>query len=256
MSVQAISWVLEHSRSTNTARCVLISIANHMGGDGSGWVYVDRICREANCSLNSYHRAVQWAEDNGELERVSHAGGSERVHIRHRPNMFRFPALAERPTHSAGCGTQNGEEGGTQIGDHPGTQNGEVNIGAVSRAVSRANTDGDVERVFAAWVTATGRSASKTRLSADRRKKIEARLKEGFDVDELIEAVQGVTLSDFHMGNNDRRQKYDDLTTVLRDGSQVEKFRDLFRNPPSAAHGPKAFDVIRGVVEGGFRELG
>jgi len=242
MSVQAISWVLEHSKSSNTARCVLISIANHMGGDGSGWVYVDRICREANCSLNSYHRAVQWAVENGELERVSHSGGSERVHVRHRPNMFRFPFLEERPT-------QIGGEGGTQFGDHPPTQNGEVNIGAVSRAVSRASNDGDVRKVFVSWCEATGRNESRVKLTKERLGKIKARLQEGYTVEDLTDAVKGVTLSSFHMGDNDQKQRYDDLTTVLRTGSQVEKFSSLWRNPPtSGPSSPKAFDVIRSVI--------
>jgi hypothetical protein len=247
MSVQAIGWVLENSKSSNTARCVLISIANHLGGDGSGWVYVDRICREANCSLNSYHRAIQWAVDNGELERVEHAGGYDRTHERHRPNLFRFPALSE-------CGTHFGGEGGTQNGGEGGTQNGEVNRGAVSRTVSKAKTNVDlgVSAVFAAWCEATGRDAARTKLTKDRRRKIEQRLGEGFSIQDLTAAVQGVALSPFHMGENDRRQKYDDIVTVLRDGSQVEKFRDLSLQGPVKSR-PKSFGAIMAAVESAER---
>jgi hypothetical protein len=249
MSVQAIAWVLEHSKSTNTARCVLISIANHMGGDGSGWVYVDRICSEANCSLNSYHRAVRWAEQAGELERVSHSGGSERVHSRHRPNLFRFPALSLRPT-------QIGDEGPTQIGYEGGTQNGEVNRGAVSRAVSRAETTSEVcARIFEVWCVATGRDSQRTKLTSQRISKIKGRLAEGFSEEDLCEAVRGVVFSPFHMGENKRKQKYDDLTTVLRDGGQVEKFQDLFRNPPVRSSGLGSLDLIRSVVGGDYDEL-
>lgn len=245
MSVQAIAWVLEHSQSTNTARCVLIAIANHLGGDGTGWVYVDRVLREANCSLNSYHRAVAWAEDNGELERLPYEGGYDRTHVRHRPNRFRFPAIAFE------CGTHSGDQGGTHSGEDRGTQNGDHNRGTVSKAVSKAkNTDAvsDSQRiVFQCWCVATGRDPERTKLTSDRRRKIAARLAEGFSADDLCEAVKGVTLSKFHMGDNDRRQRYDDLTTVLRDGSQVEKFRDLYRTGPVQAT-PKGFGAILAAV--------
>jgi hypothetical protein len=245
MSVQAIAWVLDHSQSTNTARCVLIAIANHMGGDGSGWVYVERVCHEANCSLKSYHRAVQWAIDEGELERVQHAGGGERTHVRHRPNLFRFPALSERPS-------QIGYQGGSQSDQYPGGQIDHVNNGAVSRAVSRAKKDvvvtADSTVVFDAWCEATGRDRARTRLTKDRLKKINERLGEGFDIDDLVAAVRGVALSPFHMGENERKQRYDDIVTVLRDGSQVEKFRDLYFSGP-VKNSPKGFDAILAAVD-------
>lgn len=244
MSVQAIAWVLESSASTNTARCVLISIANHMGGDGSGWVYVDRICREANCSLKSYHRAVQWAVDEGELERVQHSGGSERTHVRHRPNLFRFPALSE-------CPPQNVHEGTGQNDHLPTGQNDHLNKRAVSRAVSTINKDvvpsGEVACVFDAWCEATGRDKSRTKLTKERERKIRQRFDEGFSVEDLVGAVRGVTFSAFHMGQNDRKQKYDDILTVLRDGSQVEKFRDLFAAGPQVSE-PKGFEAILAAV--------
>lgn len=243
MSVQAIGWVLDHSKSTGAARCVLVAIANHLGGDGAGWVYVDRVCREANCSYPTYQRAVTWAVDNGELERVPYAGGGARTHVRHRPNLFRFPALVD------GCTPQSDKEGGYQIDNYPPPQSDNHNSGAVSRAVSTNEDTSETVSVFEAWVAATGRDVSKTKLTADRRKRIKARLSEGFSVDELCDAVRGVTLSEFHMGDNDRQQRYDDLTVVLRNGSQVEKFRDLWRNPPGRRR-PKAFGAIERAVLG------
>jgi thymidine phosphorylase len=114
--------------------------------------------------------------------------------------------------------------------------------------------------VFDAWCVSTGRDAARAKLTSERVKKITQRLAEGYSVDELVEAVNGVALSAFHMGENDKKQKYDDLTTVLRSGSQVEKFRDLFRDGP-VKRGPKSFATILSAVEkieqgmGGPREL-
>lgn len=247
MSVQAIAWVLEHSRSTNTVRCVLVSIANHMNGDGSGWVYVDRICREANCSIKSYHRAIRWAIDNGELERVEHAGGGERTHVRHRPNFYRFVAMDD------GRGGQIVEEGGGQFVQEGGGQVDDLNERAVSTAVSTVREKTVADDVFDLWVQVTGRDPLRTKFTPDRRRKVQQRLAEGFDFDELMDAVRGVTLSAFHMGDNAQNQRYDDLRIVMRDGAQVEKFRDLWRNPPQQRR-PRSFSTIAAAVgrmEGG-----
>jgi len=208
--VQAIAWVLEHSQSKGTARCVMVSIANHLGPDGSGWVHVSRVCAEAACSVQSYRRAVQEAEQAGELRRLPFEGGGARLHDRHRPNLFVFPALhdVEQPNHP------------------PET------VEAVTRLSSGVSDD--VNTVFQGWVEATGRDAARTKLTGQRKQRIAARMKDGYTTDDLVDAVRGVTLSEWHMGANDRRQRYDDLGTVLRDGAQVEKFRDLWRGKADA----------------------
>lgn len=93
MSIQAVSWVLEHSKSKASTRCVLIAIANNVGGDGEGWAYVDKVCAEANVHEDTYKDAVRWAIDAGELERDVREGGPRRMSGRYRPNLFRFPGM-------------------------------------------------------------------------------------------------------------------------------------------------------------------
>lgn len=199
MSVQAIAWVLERSEARGAHRCVLVSIANHVTPEGSGWVHVRRVCAEARCSPGTYARAVQEAVERGELVREVHAGGSVRMHDAHRPNLFTFPALTGQST-------------------------------GVSEAptVTESGPSGDVRDVFEAWLDATGRDTTRTRLTAQRRKKVEARLREGYDAGELLSAVRGISLSAWHRGDNDTGVRYDDLTVALRDGGQVERFAALW----------------------------
>lgn len=255
MSVQAISWVLDYSQSSGTVRCVLISIANHVNPDGTGWVYVERILKEANCSLKSYHRAVQWALDNGELERSAHEGGFETTHSRHRPNLFRFPKVAsevDKMAAAAGWGSQDDDEGDGQIDYPPPSQSDYLNKRAVNKAVSKAKRNialmDDEKKILDAWCDATGRKRGSVRMTPDRQRKILARLREGYTMEDLLDAVRGVALSPFHMGKNTQRQKYDDLVIVLRDGSQVEKFRDLYRSGPARSE-PQSFDAIKAAVD-------
>jgi hypothetical protein len=176
---------------------------------------------EANCSHDSYRRAVQQAVEAGELVREVHAGGSLRMHDAHRPNLFTCPGVAV-----GGLPTTHKPAGNALHGDleaNQGTSEG-------------STTDDDpVPGLFDLWVETVGRDPKRTRLTAQRRKKIQARLAEGYTVAEIEAAIRGVVLSGWHMGDNEQRTRYDDLTVICRDGSQVERFAGLTEDTPPAA---------------------
>jgi hypothetical protein len=58
-------------------------------------------------------------------------------------------------------------------------------------------------------------------------KAIAARLSEGYTGDDLIQAIDGMHKSPFHMGENDRGKRYDSLELCMRDGSKVQQFIEL-----------------------------
>lgn len=59
------------------------------------------------------------------------------------------------------------------------------------------------------------------------KRRVIARLKEGYSVVDLKLAIRGVLFSPFHMGKNDDAIIHDGLALICRDGSQVEKFKTL-----------------------------
>lgn len=68
MSVQAMSWVFDHSAARLGERLVLLAIANHAREDGSGaWPSVETIALEANLSESAAHRAIRRLEQSGQL---------------------------------------------------------------------------------------------------------------------------------------------------------------------------------------------
>lgn len=81
--------------------------------------------------------------------------------------------------------------------------------------------------VLEAWVEATGRDRTRTRLNAKRISAVQARLNEGYTLEDLVGAVRGIAQSRWHMGDNPGRKRYDDMLVAIRDGERVEKFRDL-----------------------------
>ena len=89
-----------------------------------------------------------------------------------------------------------------------------------------------VASVFDHWKTVMNHP--KSSLDAKRRKLIAGRMKEGYGEDDLKSAINGCSKSAFHMGDNERQQRYDGLDLILRDASHIDKFLSLDRNPPVA----------------------
>lgn len=64
----------------------------------------------------------------------------------------------------------------------------------------------------------------KAHLDKKRERLIEARLKDGFSVDDLKLAIEGNKLSPFHQGQNDGGTIYDGIDLIFRDAAKVESF--------------------------------
>ena len=67
-------------------------------------------------------------------------------------------------------------------------------------------------------------------LTADRKRKIQARLKT-FTVDELVMAMKNIRASPFHCGENDRRQVYATPAFICRNDGQVDKWLKMEVKP-------------------------
>ena len=80
----------------------------------------------------------------------------------------------------------------------------------------------DVSRIFSYWQSALNHPTAK--LTAERKRKVEARLKEGYSVEQIIQAIDGCAASPFHRGQNDTGQVWDDLELICRNGSKLESF--------------------------------
>lgn len=85
-------------------------------------------------------------------------------------------------------------------------------------------------------------------------KKIQARLKEGFSVEDLIEAIDGCHRSEYHQGQNDQCKKYDSLELIVRDGSKVQQFIEINRTsgnelPPVSDRAMNGHRLLAGMDE-------
>jgi hypothetical protein len=103
MSVQALAWVLEHSRSEGNDRLVLISIANHASAVGhESFPGASTIAREARCSERTVYRSLAALVSLGELAYIRSGaplGGPKQVVGNRRPNLYWLPRIDGCPGH-------------------------------------------------------------------------------------------------------------------------------------------------------------
>lgn len=90
-----------------------------------------------------------------------------------------------------------------------------------------------VRQVFTHWQAEHNHPTAK--LDDKRRKRIQARLAQGFTAEELCKAITGAKFDTWLMGKNPSNKRYDGIDTLLRDAAQVEKLRDLSDNEHARA---------------------
>jgi uncharacterized phage protein (TIGR02220 family) len=90
-----------------------------------------------------------------------------------------------------------------------------------------------IQEVFSYWQQVMNHPRSK--LTDDRKKKVKARLMEGYTVEDIKKAINGCKASPHHMGQNEHQTIYDDLELICRKGSKLEFFMQKAERKP----GPK-----------------
>jgi len=94
----------------------------------------------------------------------------------------------------------------------------------------------EVSEIFSYWKATLNHP--KAKLDDKRSRSIKnAIIKLGYSVEEIKQAIDGCSLSPFHLGQNDEGKRYDDITLILRDATKVESFIDMSQRPPSSNPG-------------------
>lgn len=75
--------------------------------------------------------------------------------------------------------------------------------------------------IFDFWLDVMGKTG-RTAFSQDRKTPVQSRLKDGYSVEEIKQAILNCSKSEYHMTNG-----YNDLTLICRNASKLESFRDM-----------------------------
>lgn len=149
-----------------------------------------------------------------------------------------IPSDTRNTDNDNGSGSDNGSDNDndndnenkkkTDLGDKP-------PVSVISKA--------DCLIVFDHWKKTLNHPRAK--LDQKREKLIKSRIKDGYTVETLCDAITGCQLSPWHQGENKDNRTYDDLCLILRDGAHVDQFLRVKENPPNrnlSAQGRQAVD--------------
>jgi hypothetical protein len=103
LSVQAISWVIDHSKQKSNSFVVLLMIANHARSDGSGaWPSIRTLAKECRLSDRTVQRAIIALVKTREL-RVTHNKGPFGANLYDLPGVKLTPPVTDKV--EGGCQT-------------------------------------------------------------------------------------------------------------------------------------------------------
>lgn len=231
MSVDASAWAWRQPGLTRSEKLLLLAIADH--ADPAGECYPSRGRLAAMCGFES-------KDPNDAKRTVTKVARS----LERKVGLFRIP----RHRDSNGSQTSTLYRLPLEEGVASGTRGGgESDTGGVAArptpepsvepspeqtpptpSPEARGLSAEVEEVFAFWLETFGGTRKST---PKRRKAIEARLNEGFDVDYLKTAIKGCAGSAFHMKKGEHAERpgpvYSDLTLIARNPEQLEKFHEL-----------------------------
>ncbi len=87
-----------------------------------------------------------------------------------------------------------------------------------------------VKEIFDHWRWAMKSPRSKM---DDKRRAVIVKALKLYSVEDLKQAIDGCVISPFHMGANDRKEKYNGIDLILRDANKIEGFMGRAINPPA-----------------------
>lgn len=105
-------------------------------------------------------------------------------------------------------------------------------------------------QIYNHWKTTMGKNGS-TKFTDGRRSKIKARLREGYTIDQIKTAIDNCKASEFHMGGNENKTVYNDITLICREGSKLEQFMDNLSTPEN--DGPRDLSHLDEFLDPEYR---
>lgn len=208
MSLDAIMWVWDSKEPASpTDRAVLLALARHADMDGRRiWPSVQRIVRMTGLSKRTVQDARRRLLEAGHIEEVGH-GPKGTVH-------YLITGMQESAEAASDAAAQSGESrAGVQESARDDASAAPESSGKVRGQQKENPPSSPRDTVWAHYVSVM--APRRTQLDPEGGRIIDEALRVA-TVDECCGAIDGCAASPFHMGENDRRKKYNGLSHILR----------------------------------------
>lgn len=116
------------------------------------------------------------------------------------------------------------------------------------RASGEKDGNGEaVKRIFETWQKRSGHVRAK--LSPGRRKKIAARLREGYSEADVLRAIDGALASAYHVENG-----YDDIELICRSAEKLEQFMNKAGSAPTGVLAETKLEALSRAAREALKE--
>lgn len=180
---------------------------------------------------------IEWVHDFDDWQaepRHDPTGSLRQKRYRDRQKQTSRRDVTEPVTGDVTGDVNNGGEVEVEEKNPPTPQGASVDPDRIDQAQQRVKKEA-IQRVFDAWIEATGKTGRT--LLDDKRRRLIRRALDRYPVEDVLDAVRGWRRSPHHRGENDSSTTYNDLGLLLRDGEHIERFRDLERSAPGPTNG-------------------
>ena len=103
--------------------------------------------------------------------------------------------------------------------------------------------DANAESIFSFWCSTMDKQ--KSAFSKARKKNVIDRLKEGYSIEEIQQAIVNCSNTPHNMGQNENRKVYDDIELICRSPEKLEQFRDNAGTLNQSNHNHKNEEMLR-----------
>lgn len=162
---------------------------------------------------NEHQRSADEIRERRDRDRERKANGR-------RPDSSGSPRGQVADSHTDNSRTPHGQaEESSRVRDRAASPEGRRQKAEGRQVKTSAALRADVVECFTYWQDRCGHPQAK--LTADREAKIKARLREGYSVQEIRQAINGAARGAFV---NDAGKRFDDIELICRKGSKLEDF--------------------------------
>ena len=233
MSITAIRWAWEAPIKAGP-KFVLVALAEHANDNGDCWpslATLSRKCGMSRSCVSVHLKQLENAKFITKSYRRKHEG--RRASNLYKLSINAHPESLSKELQRPDPGNIDPESGPRLVQDLDGYINHHKET-PKNQSKKFVSCDGEeIKTVFLFWQKQM--EYPKAKLDKKRKQHISQALKLGFSLDELKLAIEGCAKTPFNMGQNDNQQRYDDISLILRDAGQIERFIAQAKGSPKLA---------------------
>jgi len=114
--------------------------------------------------------------------------------------------------------------------------------------------ENSVDKVFSYWLGVMGKNPKTCKLTVKRKKAISGRLKEGYELEFILQAVKGCSLDAWSMGQNNRNKPFNDIELICRSGEKLEHFAESVVESDLSFMNGSILDINANVIKVEFQK--